>query len=106
MSRLLDEIKHLVRSGDFRVSDHARARLATAAVREEEAVAGLADATVVEEYPDYPKGPCMLVLQHDDDELAYHALWGTPLGHDRPAVLITTYRPDPSRWSPDFTQRR
>jgi len=106
MSDLLERIQSLVRAGDYRVSEHARRRLLTAGVHEEEAVAGLGDAAIVEEYPDYPKGPCVLVLQRDDDGVPYHALWGTPMWFERPAVMITVYRPAPDRWSHDLRQRR
>ena len=42
-------------------------------------VGGLADAVVVEDYSEFPKGP---------------------------AVLVTAHRPDPRRWSEDFLERR
>jgi hypothetical protein len=35
-----------------------------------------------------------------------HAVWGIPKGATGPAVLVTAYRPDPSRWSEDFMRRR
>ena len=105
MSDTLKRVQSLVRVGDYRVSDHAGRRLLTAGVQKEEAIAGLGEAEVVEDYPDFPKGPCVLVLQHDDDRVPYHVIWGTPMQYERPAVLITAYRPDPQRWSEDFRRR-
>jgi len=71
-----------------------------------EVLGGIVDAALVEEYPDYPKGPCVLVLQKDKTGLPIHVVWGIPKGHDKPAVLITAYRPDPERWDESFMKRR
>jgi hypothetical protein len=71
-----------------------------------EVVRGLVNADVVEEYPDYPKGPCLLVRQQDESGQMIHAVWGIPAGNTSPAVLITAYRPDPARWSDDFLRRK
>ena len=71
-----------------------------------EIVEGIDDAELIEDYPDYPKGPCVLLLQHIRDTQCVHVVWGIPKGYSRPAVLITAYFPDPKKWDKSFTRRR
>ena len=69
-------------------------------------VSGLAGAELLEEYPDFSKGPCVLVLENDQDGQPIHAVWGIPSGSTSPSVLVTAYRPDPARWTDDFRSRK
>lgn len=69
-------------------------------------VAGVVGGVLVEDYPEFEKGPSVLALQHDRDNLPLHVVWGIPKGRDAPAVLVTAYRPDPDRWNEDFTERK
>ena len=71
-----------------------------------EVVSGITEGIAVEDYPDYPKGPCVLVLQNDRNGEPIHVVWGIPKGKDTPAVIVTAYRPDATRWMEDFTRRR
>jgi hypothetical protein len=67
--------------------------------------AGIADAVEIEDYPAYHKGPSVLTLQQDGSGRPIHVLWGIRAGTTSPAVVVTTYRPDPSRWTTDFRRR-
>ena len=84
----------------------ADAELANDQIPLRDVVNGVQSAVVIEDYPAYAKGPCVLVLQYDASARPVHVLWGLRKGTSRPAVLITTYRPDPNQWSSDFRTRR
>lgn len=96
----------LVAKRDIRISDHGYDELAQDGMLAREVTAGVLGALVLEDYPDFPKGPCVLVLQKDHEGNPIHVVWGIPKGHSSPAVMITAYRPDPKLWSDDFTVRR
>ncbi len=68
-------------------------------------IAGLEQSVELEDYPEFGKGPSVLVLQQDRELMPIHVVWGIPKGHSRPAVLVTAYRPDPGKWSEDFMRR-
>ena len=106
MNEFVEKVRALVNAGDMRISEHGYDELAEDSLTAREVVGGIMDAAFVEEYPSYPKGPCALLLQKDKSGSPIHVVWGIPKGHDRPAVLITAYRPDPERWDESFMRRR
>ena len=106
MHDTLTELKHLVASGDVRISEHGYDELANDGLTAREIVGGIDEAILVEDYPDYPKGASVLVLQSDRNGEFVHVVWGIPKGHTGPAVLVTAYRPDPERWNAEFKRRR
>jgi hypothetical protein len=105
MSDTLLDIARLIEKGQIRISAHGYDELAADDILVREVVAGVATAVLVEDYPDYHKGPAVLVRQYDDDGNPLHVVWGIPKGATLPAVLVTAYRPDPERWSSDFLRR-
>ncbi len=106
MSKTLRSIIDLTAKRDVRISDHGYDELAQDGILAREVIAGVPEALVLEDYPGFPKGPCVLVLQKDQEGNPIHVVWGLPKGHSSPAVMVTAYRPDPKRWSDDFTLRR
>jgi hypothetical protein len=105
VSETLDQIKKLVASGDVRISEHGYDEMAEDDIGVRAVLAGILSAVLVEDYPAFPKGPSVLVLQSDEQNRPIHVVWGIPEGHERPAVLVTAYRPDPARWSGDWLRR-
>ena len=106
MGAFAEKARALIRTGDVRISEHGYDGLAEDGLTAREVLRGVPEAEVVEEYPDFPKGPCALFLQKDRKGEPIHVVWGIPRGHDKPVVLVTAYRPDPGRWDKTFTRRR
>ena len=105
MSETLEAVQRLVAASEVRISEHGYDELAEDGISVKDIINGVDDAAVVEEYPTFPKGPAVLVLQFDSDRQPVHIVWGIPQGHSSPAVLVTAYRPDPQQWSEDFRER-
>ena len=106
MSEILERIVALIGAGQVRISDHGYDELAADGIFVRDLVEKIARAKLVENYPDYPKGHCVLVLQSDRDGQPVHVVWGIPRGEIGPAVLVTAYHPDLSKWSDDFMRRK
>lgn len=105
MSETLQRIVRLVGDGNLRVSAHALQKLVNEDIFIEPLIDGIAGASLVEDYPDYFKGPAVLVLQFDENQSPFHLVWGLPAGAQEPAVLVTAYRPDPNRWKDRYSRR-
>ncbi len=106
MSQTFQQIIKLVKRQQVNISEHGYDELADDHLFARDIVEGISDAVLLEDYPDYHKGPCVLVLQYDRTGKPVHVVWGIPRGESSPAVLVTAYRPDPLRWTADFKRRK
>ena len=106
MSEMLRRVQELVARQEVRISEHGYDELLADGLFIDEVLAGLPRGIVVEDYPNYAKGPAVLMLEHGADGRPLHVVWGIAKGTTTPAVLVTAYRPDPTRWSDDWITRK
>ena len=106
MSEILNQVRRLVAGGQFDLTGHGHAELNNDGLLVADVVAGVQSALVVEAYPDYHKGPSVLVLQQDGEGKPVHVLWGIAKGTNSPAFIVTAYRLNPDRWSASLLERR
>jgi len=106
MSHTFQCVLDLVARQEVVVSDHGYDELAADDILVQDILTGASEATVIEDYPTYYKGPCVLVLQKDQQGQPLHVVWGIPKNASSPAVVVTAYRPDPARWMDDFMRRK
>jgi hypothetical protein len=98
MSDIWEKIVWLIENKDIKISEHGYDELAADGITVRDIVTGSPKGVVLEEYPEYPKGPCVLTMLKDREGYPVHAVWGIPHGSKSPAVLVTAYRPDPEHW--------
>lgn len=76
MTETLRRVQELILRQEVRISEHGYDELMTDGLFVEEVLAGLPGAIVIEDYPNYAKGPAVLVLQQCADGRPLHVVWG------------------------------
>lgn len=101
---MLDRLRALIKARRYRLTLHAEQERDADEItigEIEQAFSG-PRAEVIEDYPDDPRGPSVLVLGWTEADVPLHAVWSI---HENTAVLITIYRPDPKLWT-DWRKRK
>jgi hypothetical protein len=106
MSDTLDTIRQHISAGRVRVSQHGMQELSDDQIDLAGIIEAMDNAVIVEDYPNYAKGPCVLCLHTDSRGDPVHVLWGIANGTSNVATIVTAYRPAPERWLGDFKTRR
>lgn len=105
MSETYKNILALVKNGEILISDHGYDEMVEDNIFLKDIIFSIEESELIEDYPSYAKGPCVLLLQYDNKKKPVHVVWGIPKGKSSPAVIVTAYRPSPERWSSDFRRR-
>jgi len=105
-SLLTSKIKQLVKTGDFKISEHALDALLDDNLGRKDIIATIESAETLEDYPEFGKGPAVLLIQNTAEGRIIHTVWGIPKGKTSPAVLITVYTPDPDLWDETLKERK
>ena len=106
MNDFLKKIQSLVKNKKLFISMHGFDELSNDNIDIKDIISSIDKAIIINEYPDYKKGHCILVLQIDKNKKPLHIVWGIEKDTISPAVLITAYRPDPKLWENDYLTRR
>lgn len=99
-------IVELVAAGNYKISDHALDALLDDELERADISDSIVDSEVLENYPEFGKGPAILLYQIASDGRVVHCVWGIPKGAVMPAVLITAYIPDLDKWDKSLKVRK
>lgn len=72
LSETLEAVKKLVATGQVRISEHGYDEIVADGIYVRDILASVNKAAAVEDYPTFPKGRAVLVLQFDNDSRPIH----------------------------------
>jgi hypothetical protein len=100
----LDRVVEAIVRRRLRITDHADEEAAADNLRLDDIYDSVSDGEIIEDYPTDTPYPSCLILGFTSTEEPVHSVWAYNESGQW-AVLITVYRPDPTRWI-DWRMRR
>jgi hypothetical protein len=62
VSEAFKKVVELIEKGEIKISNHGYDEIAEDGILVKDVMVGVKEGKIVEDYPNYPKGPCVLVL--------------------------------------------
>jgi hypothetical protein len=100
----IDDIIKSIKAKKIRITEHADEEAQNDELSFEEIFASVLTGEIIEQYPDDKPYPSCLIYGKNLENEPIHSVWAYN-AETRASVLITVYRPDPSRWI-DWKVRR
>ena len=94
---ILKTSSRAILKGKVRITDHADEEAADDALLFDEIYYSVMQGEVIEDYPTDKPFPSCLIMGKSFSGQAIHSVWAYNPENEW-AVLITVYRPDPTRW--------
>ena len=100
----IERIRSKIRAGGYTISfthtEKLRERMIEAADLERVVFNG----SIIEAYPDDPRGPSCLILGFSRFRKPLHIVFGNL--EEEELLIVTAYEPDPEEWEKDWKTRR
>lgn len=91
----IDNIRHLARAEEYRVSQHAHQEMVEEAISLEEILEAIESGEILENYPEHRRGPCCLVGGRTPLGRHLHLVCTTT---STTLIIITAYEPLMPKW--------
>jgi len=100
----IETIRRKVRAGKYIVSFTHTEKVRLRKIDAEEIEEAIYEGTIIEPYPDDPRGASCLILGFASGDRPLHVICGK-IEEDE-ILIITAYEPDPREWEVDWKTRK
>ena len=100
----MTHIKSLTSEGKIIWTEHVATRIRERGIVRADVIECIENGEIIKQYPDDTPFPSCLILGHCSMNEPLHIVVG--LNADTLCCIITTYRPDPEKWDPDYKTRK
>ncbi len=100
----IETIRRKVRAGKYIVSFTHTEKVRLRMIDAEEIEEAIYEGTIIEPYPDDPRGASCLILGFASGDRPLHVICGK-IEEDE-ILIITAYEPDPREWEGDWKTRK